>query len=75
MLILNSACSAYGKAYSKTSFLCMSTEFSTPFRLVRPNPTHFFGLNLILDPKFGLSWVRLALRVVKRVQLGRVGLK
>ena len=45
------------------------------FKVVRPNPTRFFGLNPTLDPKFGLSRVRLALRVKKRVQLGRVGLK
>ena len=36
----------------------------------RPNPTRFFGFNPILDPKFGLSWVGLALRVEKRVQPG-----
>ena len=34
-----------------------------------------FGLNPILDPKFGSSRVGLALRVKKRVQSGRVGLK
>ena len=39
----------------------------------KPDP--FFGLNPILDPKFGLSWVGLALRVKQRVQLGQVGLK
>ena len=43
--------------------------------LVRPNPTRFFGLNPILDPKFGLSRVGLALRLKNRVQSGRVGLK
>ena len=42
---------------------------------MRPNPTRFFGLNSILDQKFGLSLVELALRVKKRVQSGRVGLK
>ena len=37
--------------------------------VVRPNPTRFFGLNLILDQKFGLSWVGLASnRVQIRVQ-------
>ena len=39
------------------------------------NPTRFFGLNPILDSKFGLSQVGLDLRVEKQVQLGRVGLK
>ena len=27
------------------------------YELVRPNPAQFFGLNPILDPKFGLSRV------------------
>ena len=30
---------------------------SLAFKLVRPNPTHFFGLNPILDQKFGSSQV------------------
>ena len=42
---------------------------------MQPNPNHFFGLNPILDPKFGLSRVGLALRVKQRVQSGRIGLK
>ena len=48
---------------------------SIMLQVVLPNPTRFFGLNPILDPKFGLSRVGLALRVEKRVQSGRVGLK
>ena len=39
----------------------------------KPDP--FFGLNPILDPKFGLNQVVLALRVEKWVQSGGVGLK
>ena len=36
----------------------MSAEVSTlREEVVRPNPTRFFGLNPILDPKFGLSRV------------------
>jgi hypothetical protein len=33
------------------------------FKVVRQNPTRFIGLNPILDPKFALSRVGLALRV------------
>ena len=39
-------------------------------KLVRPNPNSFFGLNLILVPKFGLSRVRFALRVKKTGLIG-----
>ena len=39
-------------------------------KLVRPNPNRFFGLNLILVPKFGLSRVRFALRVKKTGLIG-----
>ena len=42
---------------------------------MRPNLTRFFGFNLILGPIFGFKWVKLALRIQKRVQLGRVDLK
>ena len=48
---------------------------SLDHKVVQPNPTRFFGLNPILDPKLGLSRVGLALRVEKRVQSGWVGLK
>ena len=38
-------------------------------------PNCFFGLNPNLDTKFGLSWVKLVLRVKKWVQMGRVDIK
>ena len=54
----------------------MNTEYCVAWRqvfyVVRPNPTRFFELNPILDPKFGLSQVGLALRV-KNIS-NRVGL-
>ena len=43
--------------------------------LVQPNPTRFFGFNPILGPIFGFKRVGLALRIQKRVQLGRVDIK
>ena len=39
------------------------------------DPIRFLGLNLILDPKFGFSRVKLAIRIEERVQLDWVGLK
>ena len=60
-------------------YLGKSGEFQmykwVKIKLVQPKSTCFLGLNPILDQKFGMSWVKLALRVKKRVQSGRFGLK
>ena len=48
MLILNSACSAYGNAYSKTSSLCMSI-LSYTIQASATKPETFFRV----EPDFG----------------------